>query len=218
MTQPVRTLLTWEGSTVPLVAAGALEIDAASMLGFESSAEVTEHPVETGSAVADHVRPLNGTITLEGVITNAPIALPATQMNGATLAPGVVTLPDGSRATALRFSGAFDRVRACDETLRGLVEAGAIVSITTGLRTVNSLAITRYRPERTGETGDAIKIVLEFKRVRLATTARAPVPAVRRAQVRLDRGAQPADNRSFLARVLDGGAPATAARARASGS
>ena len=218
MTQPVRTLLTWEGSTVPPVAAGALEIDAASMLGFESSAEVTEHPVETGAAVADHVRPLNGTITLEGVITNAPIVLPTTQMNGATLAPGVVTLPDGSRATALRFSGAFDRVRACDETLQSLVDSGAIVSITTGLRTVNSLAITRYRPERTGDTGDAIKIVLEFKRVKLATTARAPVPAVRRAQVRLERGAQPADNRSFLARVLDGGAPASAARDRARGS
>ena len=46
-----------------------------------------------------------------------------------------------------------------------------------------------------------------------------PVRAVgdRAAQVRVDRGAQPADNRSFIARLLDGGAPVQAARTTARG-
>lgn len=211
----VKTVLTWEAAGA--VPAGALELDAASLLGFESTAEVTEHPVETGAAIADHIRPLNGTFSVEGVVTNHPIILPATQMNGVTLAPGTVTLPDGSRATVQRWSAAFDRVRACDEVLRGLVEGGVRVTLTTALRTVDSLAVARYRAERNGETGESIKVTLELRKVRLATTARAPVPAVRRAQVRLERGAQPADNRSFLARVLDGGAPMQAARARARG-
>ncbi len=197
----VKTMLTWEAFAS--VAAGALEIDAVGLLGFDQVAEVTEHPVETGPAVADHIRPQNGTIVLEGVITNAPIVLPATQMNGAALASGSVALPDGSRATALRFSSAFDRVRDCDATLRALAEAGALVSLSTGLRSVDSLAIARHHVERNAETGESIKITVELKRVKLATTARAPVPAVRRAQVQLERGAQPADNRTALGRLQD---------------
>lgn len=205
-----KTVLTWDATAT--LAAGALEIDAVEVMGFEALAEVTKHPVERGSDIADHVRPGNGTVSLEGTITDAPILLPSTQMGGVTLAPGTVTLPDGSRATVQRFSGTVDRVRACDEVLRSLADAGALVSLTTGLRTVASLAIVRCRVERNAETGGAIRVTLELERVRIATTARAPVPAVRRAQVRLDRGAQPADNRSFLARVLDGGAPMSSAR------
>lgn len=197
----VKTLLTWEAfSSVP---AGALEIDAVGLLGFDQVAEVTEHPVETGSAVADHIRPQSGTVTTEGVITNAPLVLPSTQMNGATLAAGSVSLPDGSKATALRFSSAFDRVRDCDAVLQLLAESGALVSLSTGLRSVSSLAVSRYHAERNAETGESIKVTLELKRVRLATTARAPVPLVRRAQVQLERGAQPADNRTAAARLQD---------------
>lgn len=197
----VKTLLTWEAASN--VAAGALELDATTLLGFETAAEVTEHPVETGPGVADHIRPLNGTLALEGVITDHPIALPATQMNGATLSPGTVDLPGGGRATVQRFSAPVDRVRVCDAVLQSLVDGGVLVTVTTGLRTTESLAIARHRAERNGETGESVKVVLEFKRVRLATTARAPVPLVRRAQVQLDRGAQPADNRTAAARLSD---------------
>ena len=214
---PVRTMITWEDDAAAGVTAGALELDATSLLGFEDTAEVTEHPVETGAAVADHIRPLNGTLSLEGVITNTPLILPSTQMNGVTLSSGTVSLPGGGSVTVQKFSAPFDRVKACDEVLYGLIRAGARVTVTTGLRITESLAIARYRPEKHADTGDSIKVTLEFKRVRIATTARAPVPAVRRAQVTLERGAQPADNRSFLARTLDGGAPATAARTLARG-
>lgn len=198
-----RTLLSWDDDPAVNVTAGALEIDATSILGFEETAEITEHPVETGTAVADHIRPLNGTISLEGVITNSPIILPATQMNGVTLAPAAVPLPGGGSVTAQKFSAPFDRVRACDEVLAGLIRAGARVTVTTGFRITESLGIARYKAEKNGETGDSVKITLELKRVRIATTARAPVPAVRRAQVTLERGAQPADNRSSAARIQD---------------
>lgn len=201
----VKTMLTWEASEAAGVAAGALELDATTLLGFEATAEVTEHPVERGPNVVDHIRPMNGTLAVEGVITDHPIALPATQMNGATLAPGAVDLSGGGRATVQRFSAPVDRVRACDAVLQSLVDGGVLVTVTAGLRTVESLAIARHRAERNGETGESVKVTLEFKRVRLATTARAPVPAVRRAQVRLERGAQPADNRTGLARVEDTG-------------
>lgn len=199
----VKLMLSWDDDAAPGLAAGAVELDAVSLLGFESAAEVTEHPVETGPSVGDHIRPMNGTVTLEGIITDAPIVLPSTQAQGVSVASGTVSLPGGGTAVAQRFSGTINRVRLCDETLRELVEAGALVTLTSGLRTVDSLAITRYAPERNADTGNSMKVTMAFKRVRIATTARAPVPLVRRAQVTLDRGAQPADNRTAAARLSD---------------
>lgn len=197
----VKTLLTWEAfSSVP---AGALEIDATTLLGFETAAEIPEHPVEEGPAVSDHIRPMNGVITLEGVITNHPIILPSTQMNGATLASASVTLPDGSRATAWKFSAEVDRVRACDAAIQSVIDGGALVSLSAGLRSVDGLGFARYRAERNADTGESVKVTMELRKVRIATTARAPVPLVRRAQVQLERGAQPADNRTAAARLQD---------------
>lgn len=203
MPPPVKLLISWDDDAAPSLAAGAVELDATTLIGFESAAEVTEHPVETGPSVGDHIRPMNGTVTLEGIITDAPIVLPSTQAQGVSVASGTVSLPGGGTAVAQRFSGTINRVRLCDETLRELVEAGALVTLTSGLRTVDSLAITRYAPERNADTGNSMKVTMAFKRVRIATTARAPVPLVRRAQVTLDRGAQPADNRTAAARLSD---------------
>lgn len=211
----IRTLITW---TDAAGATGALEIDATKTRGFEDAAEVTEFPVESGSAITDHIRPLNGTLALEGVISNTPLVVPSTQMQGITAAPGAVTLVGGdgkARATMLQWSGVFDRKKVCDGILAGLVNSATPVMVTTPLRTTENIAITRYKVEETSDTGDALSFAMDFKRLHIATTARAPVPAVRRLQVPAQRAVQPADNRSFLARALDGGAPATAARERA---
>ena len=200
--------------------AGALEVDCTPTQGLELTAEVTDFPVEQGSAITDHVRPMNGTITLEGVISNTPFVLPSTQMQGITLAPASVVLEGGSgqaRATMLRWSDVFDRRKVCDTILAGLVSSATPINITTPLRTLAGLAITRYRVDERADTGQALHFVLDLKALRIATTARAPVPAVRRLQVPQQRAAQPVDNRSFLARVWDGGAPAEAARQRARG-
>lgn len=210
-----RTLLEWTDSTG---AVGALELDVVKTRGFELAAEVTEFPVERGAAITDHVRPLNGTVALEGLVTNTPLVVPATQMDGIAQTLGSVVLPGGdgkARATLYRWSSTFDRVRVCDTVLAGLVRAGAVVKLTTSLRVLEDLAITRYKVDQDGTTGQGLPIVLEFKALRFATTARAAVPAVRRLRVPETRGVQTPDNRSLLARTLDRGAPANAARQRA---
>lgn len=217
MSAPVLTLLEWTDSTG---ATGALEIDATKSRGFETAAEVTEHPVENGTPIADHIRPVNETVSIEGVISNSPILLPSTQMGGVTQVTSSVTLPGGdgsAKVTVTRFTGPFDRRKTCDAILAALVNSGTPVRLTTSLRTIENLGITRYKVDETSETGNALPVVLEFKGLRIATTARAAVPAVRRLQAPQQRAVQPPDNRSALARIVDGGAPATAARQRAGG-
>lgn len=195
----MRTLLEWDE--------GAMEFDVAKSRGWELAAEVTEFPVEVGTAITDHVRPANGTITLEGLITNSPLVIPTTQAAGVALAPANVALPGGSgaRATLVQLTGRLDRRRVCDGILAGLVRAGTVVSLSTSLRTATDLAITRYKVDEGPDTGQALSLVLEFKQLRFATVARAAVPAVRRLQVPAQRGAQPAENSSVLFRGLRGG-------------
>jgi hypothetical protein len=46
-------------------------------------AEVTDHPVERGANIADHIRPTARTFSIEGLITNHPIEVPKSHMGGA---------------------------------------------------------------------------------------------------------------------------------------
>lgn len=200
----MRTLIEWTDETGAL---GAIEVDATKSRGWELPAEVTEHPVETGAAITDHVRPLNGTITLEGVITNSPLVIPATQAVGVALSPYNATLPgaERARATVVGLTTRLDRRRVCDRLLAALVGSGTMVSLTTSLRTATDLAITRYKVDESSETGDALAFVLELKQLRFATVTRAAVPAVRRLQVPQQRGTQQAENSSALYRAGRGG-------------
>lgn len=184
-------LIQWEEGEESL----ALEVDAATLIAREHTAEVSEHPVETGTAIADHVKPANRTLTLEGVISNAPLRTPRTQMHGVVGAVGGAPLRSGQsavRAQVLRWSGGFDRVSECDALLAGLVERGVVVQLDTDRGTDESLVITRYRVDRDGATGNALPITLEMKRIRVVSTSRVEVPAVPRAQRPQARAAAPA--------------------------
>ena len=202
------TLLEWtaQGTAV------AIEIEATPTQGFERTAEVTEHPVESSTNVADHVKVANGVVSLEGVITNTPVLIPSTQMRGVTRATETVQVGRGEFVSVQQWSGVFNRVADCDRLLDALVVGRYVVRLTTVLRTVENLILARYKVDKDAETGESINVTLELKQLRIATTARAPVPAVRRLQPPAARGQQPADNRSALAHIEDGGAPMTRAQ------
>lgn len=51
------------------------------------SSDVTEHPVEQGSDVADHIRPGQRVLSLEGIVTNTPIEVPKSHLDGARSSP-----------------------------------------------------------------------------------------------------------------------------------
>lgn len=198
-----------------------IELDVVEKEGLEESAEVSEYAVERGANIVDHVRRNAGTIALEGVVTNAPVVLPATHMGGVTGSVQTQTLDVGGRqlkASVLTFSGTFDRVRAVDEALQALM-GGTVVRYTSTLRgTIEDLVVTRYRVDREAMTGNALPFTIELQRIRYAETQRVAVsPAQRRGRARQNRGAQPAttapDTRSASARAADRAA-ASSERAR----
>jgi hypothetical protein len=65
------TLLTWKD---PAGATVFVQFDVVTHEEHEGSVTITEHPVEDGPDVADHARPQAETITVEGFVSNSPLA------------------------------------------------------------------------------------------------------------------------------------------------
>jgi hypothetical protein len=182
----------------------AVGIDATSMYGFEHTAETTDRVVDAGAHVTDHIRSNPITGTLEGIITNSPLrALAPTRDRVAGVRS--VQLQDKTSVNVLAWDTDFDRVRQTDELLQQLMESKALVKLTTGFRVIENLAVTRYSAKRDENTGNGIAVTMELKQIRFAVSQRASVtPIVRRAIPPQQRGAQPVDNRTGLARIEDG--------------
>ncbi len=187
---------------------GTLErvtFDASVRESYESSGEATEHAVERGAAVSDHVKPNADSLTVEGVVTNTPILAPGNQADGVTGDVRGLSIAAGNRtvtANVLQFSSTFDRVRTVDALLRTLREAGTLVKVYTGLRVLEDVLIVRYTPERSAENGNALHFTLDLKRLRIATTQRVAAPRrVRRREQRGPQPAAPAEQRSVLANL-----------------
>lgn len=181
----------------------AIELDCSENENYEDTNETTDRAVERGGTVTDHVRQNPGTITIEGTITNSPMrALAPTRDR--SVSTQSVKLRDGSAVAVQAWDTDFDRVKQTDELFQQLMEARSLVTLTTGLRTTEELVLVRCTVKRDGQTGNSVQVVLDFKRIRFATSQRATVqPVERRAIPPQQRGAQPADNRSVLARLLD---------------
>jgi hypothetical protein len=190
----------------------AIDFDASERETYEGTTEVTEHAVEQGAPVSDHVRPNAETFVFEAWVSNQPISVPGTQLDGASGSTQAIDVRVGSqtvRAAVLKFNQGFDRRGAVDELLRALKDAGQRLTVVSGLRTATDVVIERYAVERDAESGAGLHLTLGLKRVRIATTAGANVvPAQRRGQRRQNRGAQPAtsaaDRRTFALRLLQG--------------
>jgi hypothetical protein len=105
---------------------------------------ISKHPVESGGAPADNIRPEPRTVQIDGVISDAPIREPSTQMDGAS-----GTRRDG----VLQFSGAL-RPRARNrDLLVALVQSGTLVTIRSDREAYEGFVLTRFEAPRNGPTG-----------------------------------------------------------------
>jgi hypothetical protein len=113
---------------------------------------ISEHPVERGLPVSDHIRQKSERLTVEGVITNTPIdpvlagALPST--------PGIPRLE-------------LSRAEAVYQTLCDLWRTPALIPIKTSSRTYENMALVSLSTTRDEKSGDALKFTGVFQSVRL---------------------------------------------------
>lgn len=141
-----------------------VEIDASLTETHEASSEITSHPVEQGSAISDHSRPLPESVTLDCLITNTPFVGSGTRIvEGA----GGVKVTSATQEDAPR--GAGQRGRDSYLRLLKLKDDGALLTLITSLRTYDSMAIESISAPRSTETFDAVRFSVKLKRIRIVT-------------------------------------------------
>jgi len=125
-------------------------LDATVRESHSMTAEVPKHPVEEGFEVSDHVQPTDVVLSIEGVISNAP-------------------LPSQGEATR-------DRDLLAWQTIESLLELGERVSVRTSLRTYDDMIVTSVATDRSSGIGEAIRPVIEMQKIRVVQSETVDVP------------------------------------------
>jgi hypothetical protein len=191
--------------------AQTLEFDCVPRMGHDRASTITEHAVERGAAISDHVRPGLQSISIDAVVSGSPIRIPGTAMDGVSGGTQRVEIRPGEYINVLRFDRPIERRRVVDEMLQRLQARSTLITVRTDLRTIESCAIENYHVEIDDKSGDALILTLSLKQVKIVSIQRVQVPPAqtrRRTQATQQRGAQAAqtpDNRSAAARAFDRG-------------
>lgn len=199
-----------EGGDVLEVTVGELEIDATVSEISDVTATATEHPVEEGVNITDHVRPDLLRVQLECIVSNTPTRA---RVEGAAIRDTDLEIPGrtifaggavGSRrsrtegreastiaARVLTFEQAFDRPVEVVDQLRELMHAGTPVDILDlRLGDLEQWLLVGMSPEVA--TTDAVRFTLSARELRTAVTeeVEAPSPRVERGRRGRGRGRQ----------------------------
>ncbi len=177
---------------------------------------VTEHTVEQGSAVVDHVRPNPQTLTLEVFVSNVPITAGAdrdflpftldlgTPGDGSFFAGGTGALiqsglqalgfvkpaPTSATVTVLQFTGEVDFVRAALDQLTDLMERAILFQVYTPKANYDNMVLSGIEMHRDKGTGTSGYFTLNFKQIRIVASkiVDAPLPTILRATPAPDQG------------------------------
>lgn len=151
-------------STLPPNWLGILQFDCSLSEVHTDEAEVTEHPVESGANIADHIRKLPATIEINGLVTDTPIAILAS-----------VTAKSPVQGALLPSQKRSDDAYAL---LQQFMENGALINVSTSLRDYNNMAITSLSVTRDAANGQVLNCVASLREVFIAKdfSTKLPVP------------------------------------------
>lgn len=141
-----------------IVAGYELDVAVSEDHSFES--EVTEHPVEIGADIADHVRARPISVTLEGIVSDTPIGDLAQRRQQFTLISGEAFALPSEEALAFLL------------TIR---DAREPITIQTSLRSYENMMLQSLRVPRSAENGEALRFTATFVQVVIVTNLRTVV-------------------------------------------
>jgi hypothetical protein len=179
----------------------------------EATAEVTEHPVETGSVISDHIKINPLVLNLEMFVTNTPIVdigrgsnslrnlqvprykapllpTPGSAFNAVATAIQNTNGPRSFRVSVLDFPEPFDRVKEIHEQLLELWAAGATMSAITSTRTYDDMVLVGVNLPRTEPGGASFNLNLKQIKTVTTSTVTAPQPLEKSGKPGQSKGSQ----------------------------
>jgi hypothetical protein len=158
---------------------GELVIDAFVQETHGFSSEISEHPIESGSSIVDHVHNKPICLSIEGIISNTPMTL-----------VGLAAFDSASRF----FQGeSNDSALAAFEKIQSLFKKREPLSIATSLKIYDKMVLETLNIERgKGFSSDTLHFSCTAKQIRIVRQERIklPEPKVERAKPKQKRGLQ----------------------------
>ncbi len=146
-----------------------IELDASLSETYSHDSVVTEHPVEGGQNITDHVRVQPVRLSIDGFISNHAIARTLVNLD-------------------------FTRAEDLYTILRDWQKQAARLTVTTGLDEYEDLVLKSFSVTRDKETGNALPIRLEFVEIQTVesqlSSAQAAKPAILAAKKKKQTGKQ----------------------------
>lgn len=141
---------------------GLVQFDASLSETHARQCEITDHPVEEGSTISDHIRRLPETLEVNGVVSNHPIVFLASLNSPSPITNGLTP------ATA--------RAELAYSTLRKLMDDGELVTVVTSLWEYENMAITSMSVARDVNTGNVLNCSLSLREIIIAKTKTVDAP------------------------------------------
>lgn len=127
----------------------SVTFDATPTEQHDADTETTDSPVEQGVDVTDHARPKPRTLTLEAIVSEAPIPPPGS-------APG--TAPD-PQAPGTAY-----------QTLLHMRDNATLLSVETSLESYDSMLLTHIGVARKAADGKSLRVQLGFKEIQVVSS------------------------------------------------
>lgn len=132
----------------------AVEVDAAITQQHSKSAQVTKHPVESGSLISDNVVDDPDTLRIEGIVSNFPVAILA----------------------SLQFPP--KRAETFDEVMQAAMDLRQPIDVITSLREYSNMIITGYEVPRDKNTSNEVRFTMTLERITIVSTSTTTAPAI----------------------------------------
>jgi hypothetical protein len=159
---------------------GIAELDASLSETHSMSAEVTNHPVEEGSEISDHIRKQPDSIQISGVVSNTPLVYLASIQAPSPLMNDLTPVSD--------------RAELAYAELQRIMSQGETVEVVTSLRTYENMALTSLSITRDAASGNVLNASMDLREVIIVKSkvVAAPVPATPANAPPVNAGRQPA--------------------------
>lgn len=166
---------------------GDVAIDCTVTETHTATATVTEHPVESGANITDHIRPEPVQLSITGIVSDTPIG--SKQIQRAIEAGGTkVQITERETPTSAAGFG-----RTAWAKLDAIRTAAKPVKVVTRDKTYDSMALVSLSVPKESKTGGALYFTAQFKQIRIVynRTTKVVVAKATKSHKKQDTGKQP---------------------------
>ena len=166
---------------------GDLALDCTVTETHTATSTMTEHPVESGANITDHIRPDPVQLSITGIVSDTPIGSRQVQRSIDIGGASVQITQQEAPTSATGFG------RAAWAKLDAIRTAAKPVKVVTRDKTYDSMALVSLSVPKESKTGGALYFTAQFKQIRIVynRTTKVVVAKATKSHKKQDTGKQP---------------------------